>query len=584
MENRNRQLMSKLLVGFIIVVVVLVLSIGGAMVWASKSIIMHSYMEKAALTAGDLLQHIDLEKYEELAGNPVEGELYFELQEQLTALLEVNSITYMYVAIPPNPGELEAITLLDGGDLGAEDVYQIGEVIDHVFYDTIIREFEENSSFSEYENSPEYGDIISSYIPLKNTDGEIFAILGVDDTLVTIGDVQRKTLENIFPLFLLMIVSVSVVIMAAIGIYLYRLLNPIGYLRESTFKLADGDLIAAQQIMEQVDLNRDTSITIFGRAYRSTLATLTKMMRNIRQVSGDVKDTTSAMKDVSTTIGDSTNSLLQSIEEISVSVQKQDALSTQTLQAMEVMAHDIFDITAQVRKAADNLQATSLLIHQSSSSAATVSEQVQSMSETVRGTAENVQYLTARYSDIESMVTIIQGIADQTNLLSLNASIEAARAGEHGKSFAVVANEVKNLADLTKRSAEDIRLQIGEFKTVTQTVLADMTNSTEQVNHGAEQVKSISEELAFVLTEADKVLVDVRVVEGITTRIGATAKDVSEAITQSNEASQRVVHSTAIVQTAATVQEETVVLLKKATEQLTATVSSFDEMVKKYKV
>ena len=74
MKNKNRLLLSKIFLGFVIVVVVLVLSIGGAMIWSTKSIIMHSYMEKATLSAESLVQNIDLEKYEQLAAEPVEGE------------------------------------------------------------------------------------------------------------------------------------------------------------------------------------------------------------------------------------------------------------------------------------------------------------------------------------------------------------------------------------------------------------------------------------------------------------------------------------------------------------------------------
>ena len=251
---------------------------------------------------------------------------------------------------------------------------------------------------------------------------------------------------------------------------------------------------------------------------------------------------------------------------------------------MQVMANDVLEITKRVQQAVNSIQQTSKLIHESSSNAEVVSSQVQSMSETVSETAQNVQYLTDRYSEIESMVNIIQGIADQTNLLSLNASIEAARAGEHGKGFAVVANEVKNLSELTKSSAEDIRIQIGEFKQITHHVLADMKNSTEQVTSGAKQVKWISEELAHVLTETVQVMEDVQGVEAITSKMGITAKDVRAAITKSDVAGQRVAQSTSEVQAAATAQEQTVLTLKQAIEQLNANVESLDGILKLYKL
>ena len=86
-------------------------------------------------------------------------------------------------------------------------------------------------------NNDEVGDIITSYVPLKNSEGETFAILGVDDTLVTIGNIQQKALKEILPLFIAVIIIVSMAIMLVVGVYLYRLLNPIGALREATLKL-----------------------------------------------------------------------------------------------------------------------------------------------------------------------------------------------------------------------------------------------------------------------------------------------------------------------------------------------------------
>ena len=584
MENGNRQLLMKLASGFVIVVLTLVVTLGITVKWSAQSIIMHSYMEKATLTAEKLVENIDVHKYEELAKNPVEGELYFELQEHLTEMLEINPITYMYVAIPPKAGEDEATTLVDAGALNSGDVFHIGETLDQVYYKDIMAVIEEKGSYSEYDNIEETGDIISSYVPLKGSDGEIFAILGVDDTLVTIGNIQAEALKEVFPMFLTVIIIISMVIMAATGWYLYRLLNPIGYLREATFTLGDGNIVAARETMEQVNLKQNTSITIFARAFRSTLARLHAMLSNIGNGSKDVKKTADAIYEVSETIDASTNSLVASIDDINTSVQQQETISLQMTEAMTKMSEGMRDITEQVHLAATSLQSTSQLIHNSSTNAATVSQQVQQMSETVKGTANNVQDLANRYSEIESMVAIIQGIADQTNLLALNASIEAARAGEHGKGFAVVAEEVRKLAELTKGSADDIRVQITDFKVVTQSVLNDMNESTTEVNTGAMQVKAISEELVQVLEQTNKVMNDVRGVETITTSIGGTVHEVSDAINEANDASSRVMQGTNIVRTAAETQEQTVVQLKQSIEQLTQTVTSFEEMLEKYKM
>ena len=583
MKNSNRQLLSKILIGFVTIVLVLVLSIGTAMIWSTKSIIKHSYMEKSTLIAEKLLDNINVEKYEQLAKNPEEGELYFELQEHLTQLLKVSPITYIYVAVPPKSGDEEGMTLVDGGDLKSDEVYHFGETIDGVYYNDILIKLKEDGSFSEYDQSGDYGDIISSYVPIKNADGEIFAILGVDDELGTIGNLQKAALQDVMPIFIVIIITVSIAIMATLGFYLYRLLLPIGFLRNSIFKLEEGDLIESQRIIEAANLKKDTSIILLGRVYRTTLQSLAAMVRNIHRTSDEVKETTANVSTVTSTIDASTNDLLYSINEISKSVKQQDTLSSEMLEAMELMVANISEVTEQVQQVTVNLKRTSHFIYESANQADHVSLEVQATSDTVKETAQNVQYLTQRYSDIESMVSIIQSIADQTNLLALNASIEAARAGEHGKGFAVVADEVKNLAELTKQSTEEIGRHIQQFKTITQTVLVEMNTNTEKVAAGASQVKSISDLLVKVSNETGKVLHDVELVEGITQKMVNTARNVSEAISQTTNVSRQVVESTAVVQKAANAQEDTVIKLKVATQQLSANVEVFEEILKKYK-
>lgn len=584
MKYKNQQLIVKICIGFVAVVAILVLSMGATMIWATKSIVTHSYMEKATLTAQVLQESIDLEKYAQLAANPEENELYFELQKELTDVLQLNPITYLYVATSPKEGEQEATTLVDAGDLDSDDTYKLGDVLDDVYYKEIVEQLAKNGAYSEYDETEDFGDVISSYVPLKDENGKVFAVLGVDDSLVTIGSIQGNALKEILPYLLTMIVVISIVIMAMIGFYLYRLLNPIGSMREATFRLDEGELQASQHIMEQVDLQRDTSITLFGRAFRTAITSIITMMHNLYHVNKEVNDATTAMEQVSHTMDQSTSSLVESIQVIDMQVKQQDMLSLHMLQAMGVMAKDIEQITKQVQAATEQLQATSTLIHTNSTNASVVSEQVETMSKTVEETANDVQNLTAHYADIESMVSIIQGIADQTNLLALNASIEAARAGEHGKGFAVVADEVRKLAELTKESTAHIDKQIAEFKHITETVLHAINKSTKEVSDGAQQVKDISHELAFVLTETDKVMVNVQDVETITMKIEQTAKDVGEAIEQSTAASNQVVECLDTVQAASTIQEETVQRLKNTCEQLTETVVKFDEELKKYRV
>lgn len=111
-------------------------------------------------------------------------------------------------------------------------------------------------------------------------------------------------------------------------------------------------------------------------------------------------------------------------------------------------------------------------------------DQMGSINETVQTSSSIIKDLGERSSEIEKILAVISGISDQTNLLALNAAIEAARAGEHGKGFAVVADEVRKLAEESRRSAEQITHLIHDIQSSTSNAVVSMDKCTTEVQTG----------------------------------------------------------------------------------------------------
>jgi methyl-accepting chemotaxis protein len=121
----------------------------------------------------------------------------------------------------------------------------------------------------------------------------------------------------------------------------------------------------------------------------------------------------------------------------------------------------------------------------------------------VNSSADKVTALGASSAQIGEIIQVIEDIADQTNLLALNAAIEAARAGEHGKGFAVVADEVRQLAERTTSATQKIASMITQIQERTQEVVASMERGTDEVENGLDLAEEASAALSEIVSSID---------------------------------------------------------------------------------
>lgn len=243
-------------------------------------------------------------------------------------------------------------------------------------------------------------------------------------------------------------------------------------------------------------------------------------------------------------------------------------------QEVEAAATAINEMSATVQEVARNSAETSTAAAESKEQAddgqATLQQTKQMMDrlvEAINTSSTTIQQLNENSSKIGSVVDVISGIAEQTNLLALNAAIEAARAGEQGRGFAVVADEVRSLAAKTQESTAQISEMICALQSGTSVAVDSINHSHAQVQSSAETIANLEEQFDAILENVDNISNMCLQMATATEEQSAVAEEINKNISNINSIGQSNVESMHVLKTVNDKLQDTAVAMSAMVNQ-----------------
>jgi len=334
---------------------------------------------------------------------------------------------------------------------------------------------------------------------------------------VYLDDVRAAIWATLAKFTAIAAIILTLILIASWRIY-QSILRPLNTLTQDIKMISEGDIAIP------LDAGGNDELNEIGN-------NMDVMTESLSRIVGRINGTASSL-------ANSSEQLSRTVENLNTGAQDLAGQTDQVVTAMTEVSQTIMDVAKNAAGASDIARNSAETASEGKKAVATTVAELQSIAETVRSAATTIEELGRSSAQIGEIVTVINSIADQTNLLALNAAIEAARAGEQGRGFAVVADEVRKLAERTAQATKDISQRITAIQATAQESVDAMRKGSSEVDKGVELARHASENLDSIVSASNSTT-------DIIQRIAAATEEQSTAM---EEVSRNMNHISGITQ------------------------------------
>lgn len=368
-----------------------------------------------------------------------------------------------------------------------------------------------------------YDDTLGTWItvlyPLTNDQNDIFAYFAVDVDASMIPKGQTELLKW----GLLALVLVASIILIIQYFITKKSFAPLNYLVKAIDDVAEGNL--SIQLKESED-----ELGRVNKKFNQMVSGIKNLLLNVKDVSYNVNQASTELNSITEQNGENSIQLTADVKEMYEHIKTQEYSTLESSHAMNDIAISIQTIASNTTKVSDSATEMEAKSQEGNESIHDVINQMRQINRSVKDTEALIKSLENRSNEIGNIIGVITDIANQTNLLSLNAAIEAARAGEHGRGFAVVANEVRKLAEQSAKSAEQIVHLITEIQEATKLAVNSMHSGSNEVATGLTIAEKTGDIFENIVKNTMNVVAQIQEVSSATEQISATTEEVSATV------------------------------------------------------